>query len=189
MRRPRQLRQQLEFESNSSRASSSASSAVHRIGQALQRGVEGCSLLGETKTHDRRHGVLFIECRLRDRRYLVVGHDALAERLVGFAKPERGKVDREEIGALRAKNREADALQSRGEAVAAPRQLFAHLIEIIRRLAEAVGDRRLEIGGGGEGKKLVHLGSDAQQRRRRADKADLQARQRKNLASGTYLDG
>src|SRR5258707_4652787 len=76
-----------------------------------------------------------------------------------------------------------------GETVAAPRQLFTHLIKIIRRLAEAVGDRRLKIGRGGEGKKLVHFGSHAQQRRRRADKADLPARQRKNLACGTYLDG
>src|SRR5216684_8985172 len=51
------------------------------------------------------------------------------------------------------------------------------------------GERSTEIGRGGEGKKLVHLGSHAQQRRRRADKADLPARQRKNLACGTYLDG
>src|ERR1700724_3723421 len=79
--------------------------------------------------------------------------------------------------------------RSRGETVAAPRQLLAHLIEIIRRLAEAISDRRLQIGRGGEGEKLMHLGSDAEQRRRGADKADLPARQRKNLARGAHLDG
>src|SRR5260370_38167627 len=110
MRTPRQLRQQIEFESSSSPASSSASSAVHRVRQALQRGVEGCILLGEAKTHDRRHGILLIEGRDRDRRDLVVGHDALAESLVGFVKPERGKAYGEEIGALRPKDREADTL-------------------------------------------------------------------------------
>src|ERR1700716_511607 len=152
-------------------------SAVHRVGQTFQRGVESGIFLGKTKTHDRRHRLLFIESRPRDSRDLVVGHDAHAERRVGLVKTQRRKVDREEVGALRPKNREADALQSLGETVAAPRQFLAHLIKIIRRLAEAKGDRRLKVWRGGEGEKLVHLRSDAQQRWRSANKADLPARQ------------
>src|ERR1019366_2603303 len=152
-------------------------STVYRVRQTLQRGVQSCILLGKTKTHDRRHRILFIECRHRDRRNLVVGHDALAERLVGLVETQRRKVDREEMGALRPKHREADILQSRSETVTAPRQLLAHLIKILRRLAKPVGDRDLKVGRGGECEKLVHLRSDAQQRRRSADKADLPARQ------------
>ena len=77
----------------------------------------------------------------------------------------------------------------RGETIAALRQILAHLMEIIVRLAEAVGDRDLKIGRGGEGEKLVHLRRDPQQRRRGADKADLPAGQRKDLAGGADLDG
>ena len=69
------------------------------------------------------------------------------------------------------------------------RQILAHVEEIIVRLAEAVGDRRLQVGRGGEGEKLVHLGGDPQQRRRGADEADLPARQRKDLAGRADLDG
>ena len=134
-------------------------------------------------------GILLIERRYRNSRDLVVGHDAPAERLVGLVEAERRKVDREEIGALRAQHREADALQSLGQAVAAARQILAHLMKIIRRLAEAVGDRDLKIGRGREGEELVHLRGNAQQRRRGADEADLPAGQGKDLARGTDLDG
>ena len=87
--------------------------AMHRVRQTLQRGVEGCILLGETEPHHRGHRILLVEGRHRDRRHLVVGHDALAECLVGLVEPERRKVDGEEIGALRPQHREADALQAR----------------------------------------------------------------------------
>ena len=160
-------------------ASDRRSSAVSRVASFLAK---------QKRTTDVTASCL-VERRHRNRRDLVVGHDALAERLVGLVEAERRKIDGEEIGALRAKNREADALQSLGQAVAAARQILAHLMKIIRRLAEAVGDRDLKIGRGGEGEKLVHLRGDAQQRRRGADKADLPAGQRKDLARGADLDG
>src|SRR6266480_1016147 len=97
-------------------------SAMHRVRQALQRDIEGCILLGKTETHHRRHRILFIKGGHRDRRDLVVGDDALAERLVVLVEAERRKVHGEEIRALRAKHREADALQPPGETVAAARQ-------------------------------------------------------------------
>src|ERR1700730_11601354 len=88
-------------------------SPVHRVGQTLQRGVEGCILLGEAETHHRGHGILLVKGRHRDRRDLVIVYDTLAERLIGLVETERRKVDGEEVGALRAKHREADALQPR----------------------------------------------------------------------------
>ena len=112
-----------------------------------------------------------------------------AERLVGLVETERRQVDGEEIGALRPQHRKADALQPLGQTVAAARQLLAHVEEIVVRLAEPIGDRGLKIGRGGEGEKLVHLGRDPQQRRRGADKADLPAGQRKDLAGRADLDG
>ena len=99
--------------SDSARASVDLLRRVHRVRQALQRGVERCVLLGETEPHHRGHRILLVERRHRDRRDLVVGDDALAERLVGLVEPERRQIDGEEIGALRLEHRKADALQSR----------------------------------------------------------------------------
>src|SRR3954469_15029768 len=107
---------------------------MHRVVQALQRGVEGRILLGEAEAHHRGHGILFVERRYRNRRDFVIGDDAPAEGLVALVEAQRRKVDGEEIRALRAKNREADALQSPGEPVAASRQILAHLKEVFRRL-------------------------------------------------------
>src|SRR5476649_2195521 len=153
----------LGFEQRSGRASLVyLLSAMHRIGKALERGVEGCILLGETKPHDRRHRVFFIERRHRYRRHLVVGHDALAEGFVGLVKTERREVDGKEIGALRPKNRETDTLQSPGETIPASRQFRPHLMKIFGRLAEAIGDRDLKIVRGREGEKLMYLRGDAQ---------------------------
>src|ERR1700693_525741 len=109
-------------------------SPVHRVGQTLQRGVEGCILLGEAETHHRGYGILLVKRRHRDRRHLVVGHDTLAERLVGLAETEGRKGESEKVEPKRAKPREADALKPRRQPVAAARQIGAHLVEIIRRL-------------------------------------------------------
>src|ERR1700722_1321541 len=134
----RQSRQYTGFACRSGRtALITLLSSMHRVRQALQRGVEGCVLLGKTKAHHRRHGILFIESRHRDRRYLVIGHDALAERFVGLVEPERRKIDREEISALRFQYRKADAFQPLRETVAASRQILAHVVKIVCRLAEA----------------------------------------------------
>ena len=108
---------------------------------------------------------------------------------VGLVQPERRQIDGEEISALRFQHGKADALQPLGQAIPAPRQLLAHVVEILGRLVEAVGDGGLQVGRRGEGEKLVHLGGDPQQRRRGADEADLPSRQRKNLAGAADLDG
>src|SRR5450755_897752 len=102
--------------------------AVHGVRQALQRGVERLVLLGKTEPHHRRHRIRLIKGRHRDRRDLVVGHDAPAERLVGLIETEWRQIDGEKIGALRPKNGKSDALQPRGETVTAARQFLAHLI-------------------------------------------------------------
>src|SRR6266487_4232566 len=82
-------------------------SAMHRVRQALQRDIEGCILLGKTETHHRRHRILFIKGAHRDRRDLVVGDDALAERLVVLVEAERRKVLGEDIRALHPQPRPA----------------------------------------------------------------------------------
>ena len=165
------------------------SAAMHRVRQALQRGIERCVLLGEAEPHHRGHRILLVEGRYRDRGDLVVVDDALAERLVGFVEPERRKIDREEIRPLRFQHGKADALQPLGQPVPAPRQILAHVVEIFSRLVEAIGHGGLQIGRRGEGQKLVHLRGHAQQRRRGADEADLPSRQRKDLAGAADLDG
>src|SRR3954471_9974381 len=98
--------------------------AMHRVMQALQRGVEGRIPLREAEAHHRGHGILFVERRYRNRRDLVIGDDAPAEGLIALVKAGRRRVDGEEIRALRAQNREADALQSPGEPVTASRQIL-----------------------------------------------------------------
>ena len=55
-------------------------------------------------------------------------------------------------------------------------------------MAEAVGDRGLEVGRRGEGDELVRLGQHSQDFGRGADEADLPAGQRENLAGRADLD-
>src|SRR5665213_1310612 len=85
---------------------------MHRVGQTLQRGIEGRVLFGETETHHRGHRIPFIERRYRDRRHLVVGDNAPAECLVGLVEAEWRKIDGQEISALRSQHGKAEAFQS-----------------------------------------------------------------------------
>ena len=96
--------------------------AMHRVVQALQRGVERGVVLGEAEPHHRCHDILLIERRDRNRRDLVVVHDALAERLVGLVEPKRRKIDGQEVGPLGLQNGKSDALKTLRETIAAPRQ-------------------------------------------------------------------
>jgi len=68
---------------------------VHCVRQAFQRGVQRFVFLRKTEPHHRRHRILLIERRYRDRGDFIIGDDAVAEFDIGFVEPERRQVDGE----------------------------------------------------------------------------------------------
>src|SRR5262249_16889092 len=108
---------------------------LERAGETVESGIEGLIALGEAETHDRPDRIRGVEGRHRNGRNLVLDHEPLAEGLVVLVAAEGGKIDIEEIGALGIEHRKAQSLEALREAVAAPLQPAAHVLEIIVALA------------------------------------------------------
>ena len=88
---------------------------------------------------------------------------------------------------LARQHREALAPQRLGQPVARGGEIDAASREPVVAVLQPPGDRRLQVGRGGEGEELVGLGDHRGQRRRGADEADLPAGQGEHLAGRADL--